>query len=92
MDKDDLRIIFDILLEAESVADTLDVILFTGNEYDPVPIARGNRDGFFGRVTRLYEIISKYSLYDDEAIANIIDDETLTADEKFNMLFSTTDI
>ena len=59
MDRDDLRVIFDILMEGERVADKLDVLLFTGNEYNDKPIARGYRDGFFGRITRLYDILYK---------------------------------
>lgn len=88
MDRDDLRVIFDILIEGERVADKLDVLLFTGNEYNDKPIARGYRDGFFGRITRLYDILYKYSKYDVDTTVNILEDEQLSSDEKFNMLFS----
>lgn len=88
MDRDDLRVIFDILMEGERVADKLDVLLFTGNEYNDKPIARGYRDGFFGRITRLYDILYKYSKYDVDTTVNILEDEQLSSDEKFNMLFS----
>lgn len=88
MDRDDLRVIFDILTEGEEVADKLDVLLFTGNEYNDKPIARGYRDGFFGRITRLYDILYKYSKYDVDTTVNILEDEQLSSDEKFNMLFS----
>ena len=88
MDRDDLRVIFDILMEGERVADKLDVLLFTGNEYNDKPIARGYRDGFFGRITRLYDILYKYSKYDVDTTVNILEDEQLSLDEKFNMLFS----
>ena len=87
MDRDDLRVIFDILMEGERVADKLDVLLFTGNEYNDKPIVRGYRDGFFGRITRLYDILYKYSKYDVDTTVNILEDEQLSSDEKFNMLF-----
>ena len=73
MDRDDLRVIFDILMEGERVADKLDVLLFTGNEYNDKPIARGYRDGFFGRITRLYDILYKYSKYDVDTTVNILE-------------------
>ena len=87
MDKEDLRIIYDILMEAEEVADKLDILLFTGNEYDNKPIARGYRDGFFGRLTKLYDILNKYSKYDVDTMVNILENEQLSSDEKFYKMF-----
>ena len=87
MDKEDLRIIYDILMEAEEVADKLDILLFTGNEYDNKPIARGYRDGFFGRLTKLYDILNKYSKYDVDTMVNILENEQLSSDEKFDKMF-----
>ena len=88
MDKEDLRIIYDILMEAEEVADKLDILLFTGNEYDNKPMARGYRDGFFGRLTKLYDVLYKYSNYDVDTTVEILNDEQLSSDEKFDKLFS----
>ena len=88
MDREDLRIIYDLLMEGEEVADKLDILLFTGNEYDNKPIARGYRDGFFGRLTKLYDIIYKYSKYDIETTVEIFNDEQLSSDDKFDKIFS----
>lgn len=87
MDRDDLRIIYDLLMEGEEVADKLDILLFIGNEYDNKPMARGYRDGFFGRLTKLYDILNKYSKYDVDTTVNILENEQLSSDEKFDMLF-----
>ena len=88
MDRDDLRIIYDLLMEGEEVADKLDILLFTGNEYDNKPMARGYRDGFFGRLTKLYDVLYKYSNYDVDTTVEILNDEQLSSDEKFDKLFS----
>ena len=87
MDREDLRIIYDLVMEGEDVADKLDILLFTGNEYDNKPIARGYRDGFFGRLTNLYGILYKYSKYDVDTTVEILNDEQLSSDEKFDKLF-----
>lgn len=88
MDREDLRVIYDLIMEGEEVADKLDILLFTGNEYEERPVARGYRDGFFGRLTKLYDILYKYSRYDTETTVEILNDEQLSLNEKFNKLFN----
>ena len=87
MNREDLRIIYDLLMEGEEVADRLDILLFTGNGYDNKPIARGYRDGFFGRLTKLYDVLYKYSNYDVDTTVEILNDEQLSLDERFYKLF-----
>ena len=87
MDKEDLRLIFDLLMEGEQVADKIDILLFTGDENYSSPMARGYRDGFFGRITKLYKILYKYSKCDMETTVEVLNDEQLSLDEKFDKLF-----
>lgn len=84
MDKNDLKIIFDIALKADEVADAIDKILYIGAS---APAARGYNEGFFGELTRLYDILQKYSIRDTDEMMEIIDDESLTKEEKFLKLF-----
>ncbi len=88
MDKEDLRLVYDLLMEGEAVADKIDILLFTGDEGETAPTARGYRDGFFGRVTKLYNILYKYSKYDTEKTVEILSDDKLSLNEKFDKLFA----
>ena len=85
MDKEDLKIIFDIALSSEEVADEIDKILYIGSSD---PTARGYNEGFFGKVTKLYDILQKYCRCKTDEMMEIIDDTSLTKDEKFQKLFS----
>lgn len=85
MDREDWKIILEILLEGEEATYTVSKVLFTRD--DSVPEARGYEEGFFGKVTKLYKIIHKYSKCDIEKTVEIMEDKTLSIDEKVDMLF-----
>ena len=85
MDREDWKIILEVLITGEKAAYTVSKVLFTRD--DSIPEARGYDEGFFGRVTKLYKIVHKHSRYDIEKTVEIIEDETLTIDEKVNLLF-----
>lgn len=85
MDREDWKIILEILITGEEAAYTVSKVLFTRD--DSIPEARGYEEGFFGKVTKLYKIVHKYSRYDIERTVDIIEDETLSIDEKVDMLF-----
>ena len=84
MDKNDLKIIFDVALKADEVADAIDKILYIGAS---APAARGYDEGFFGKLTKLYDILNKYCKYSTDEMMAIIDDAELTKEEKFEKLF-----
>ena len=58
LDKEDIRILSDVVIEADSIGDLLEKLLFTG---EAIPLARQFEDGFFGRISQIVPILSQYS-------------------------------
>ena len=58
LDEEDIRILSDVVIEADYMGDLLEKILFIGED---IPLARQFEDGFFGRISQIVPILSQYS-------------------------------
>ena len=85
LDREEWKIILEILIKGEQAAYTVSKVLFTKD--DSLVEVRGYEEGFFGNVTKLYKIVHNHSKYDTEKTVAIVEDSSLSLDEKVDILF-----
>lgn len=84
LDKEDIRILLDVVIEADYMGDFLEKKLFIGED---IPLARQFEDGFFGRISKIVPILSQYSSIPEDEFVNIYENESLSTNEKYRLMF-----